>query len=434
MLAFSFFSTQSHAIQTYGRISIGAAATTEKLNATSSGSERNDTLFSSQRFFYKVSEIGENQWEVTTDLRNKYDSFGKLNKELFQLDSKDEFQVLQLNTRMVNPNGNLSPSLGRFQVPEAGAVIVDGINLQYRLTSNWYSGLFGGLNPKQADKANLVSDSKATETGAFLTYQKKTGDWDTNQYLSHGLVQQKYNGQNERQFIFHNGVYQWQANSRVMSLVYLDFAPRTHVQTMYLMYQQGLSTSLSFEIGQLGIDGVEYLRRQNVLEKLDPSSYKESHVRLDYRVDSDQTLSLTSSAGERSVDQLKRTDVGLGYRLQNFISKKWDTQFMIIRRKNFTSQDNIISWSLGYFSKTYEIIIDADYAIQKNDDGLTTHPLNTELSFTNFFSKEIFASAVLQRSADEAVTILGTFIKFGYRFGNKELPPIRDGAAPRGSL
>lgn len=431
---FSFFSTQSRAIQTYGRFSIGAAATTEKFKSVDSGSDRNDTLFSSQRFFYKVSDIGENQWEVTTDLRNKYDSFDKLNKELLQLDSKNEFQVQQLSTRMLNPNGSLSPTLGRFQIPEAGAVFVDGINLQYRLTSNWYSGLFGGLNPKQIDKTTLVSDNKATEAGAFFTYQKRTGDWETNQYLSHGLVQQKYNNQIERQFIFQNGVYQWQADSRIMSLVYLDFTPRTHVQTMYLIYQQGVSHSFSFEIGQLGIDSVEYLRRQNVLERLDPSSYKETHVRLDYRLDSDQTLSLASSVGERSADQLKRTDVSLGYRLQNFISKKWDTQFKIISRKNFTSQDNILSWSLGYFSRSYEIILDADYAIQKNDDGITTHPNNTELSFTNFFSKEIFASAVLQRSTDEAVTILGTFVKFGYRFGNQELPPIRDGAAPRGSL
>ena len=89
---------------------------------------------------------------------------------------------------------------------------------------------------------------------------------------------------------------------------------------------------------------------------------------------------------------------------------------------------------MGYFSKNYETVFDVDYAMQKNDDGTTTHPMNTELSLTSFFSKKYFASAALQRAADETVTILGTFIKIGYRFGNKDLPPIRDGAAPRVSL
>lgn len=423
-----------HALKTAGRLTLGISTTTERFTSNDLGSDKNDTLFSSQRIYYRVSEIGADQWDVVTDLRNKYDSFDKLNKELYQLDPKDEFQVRQLSLQMVNPDGSFSPIIGRFQISEAGSVFVDGVNLQYRPMASLTTGLFAGLNPKQIDKSYLISDSQATQAGAFITYHKKNGSWDTNAYLSHGYVQQKYNNIDERTFLFHNGVYQWEADSRILSLAFFDFIPRSHVQTLYLVYQQKLTTNLSSEVGHLAIDAFEYLRRQNVLEKLEPSSYKEAHIGFEYKVTPESTLNLTYSAGERSSDSLKRTEGVLGYRLLNFISKNWDTRISYTGRKNFTSQDSILAWSLGYFSKSFEVVFDADYALQKNDDGTITHPNNVELNYTQFFSNSVFATLALQRAADESVTIIGTFFKLGYRFGSNELPPIRDGAAPRGSL
>ena len=284
------------------------------------------------------------------------------------------------------------------------------------------------------DKAYLISDTKALQAGTFLTYQKKADGWDRNLYGTLGLVQQQYYGQTERQFIFHNSIFQWELDSRIMSLVYLDFVPKTYIQTMSLIYQQRLSNYFSSEAGVLAVDVIEYQRQQNLLEKLDPSPYKEGHLKFDYRANRSSTLTLTGSSGERSSDQLKRMDISLGYRVQNFFSKNWDTQFKITSRKNFTSTDSIVAWSLGYFSKNYEVTLDADYGIQNNNDRPVTHPQNAEVSLTSFFSRQLFATAALQRSADETVTILGAFLKIGYRFGNQELPPIRDGAAPRGSL
>lgn len=431
---FILFSIESFAMRTTGYVTLGVATTTERFSTSDFGSDKNDALFSSQRIFCKTSEIGADMWETIADVRNKYDAFDKLNKELYQLDPRDEFQIRQLSGRMANPDGKYSPIIGRFNVSEAGSVFVDGAGVQYRLTSDWYSGLFAGMNPKRADKSYLVSDSKATGAGLYLTYQKKTTGWDTNRYLTHGFVQQRYGSETERQFLFHNGVYQWQADSRIISLAYFDFVPRSYVQTLYFVYQQSLGNYIFSEIGQLNIDALEYQRRQDILEKLDPSSYKESHAGFEYRITPDNSLFLSYSAGERSVDQLKRTEISMSYRLQNIISKNWDTQFKLANRKNFTSQDNILYWNLGYFSKDYEATVDIDYATQKNDDGTTTHPINTELGLTSFFAKKFFTTVVLQRAADETVTILGTFFKIGYRFGNKELLPIHDGAAPRGSL
>lgn len=428
------FSIPVWAAKTSGRIIIGGAASTERFNTSTFGSDKNDTFFSSQRLYYKVSEWGEDKWDWISDFRNKYDSFDKLNKELYQLDAKDEFQVRQFSLTMQNPKGFFFPSLGRIQIPEAGSVFVDGLNLQFRMSSNWYSGYFAGLNPKQVDKSYLISDSKASQYGAFFTYQNKSETWDKNKYLTHGIVEQVYNKKPERQFLFQNGIYQWQEDSRIMSLLYLDFVPRTYIQTANLIYQQNFSKFINSEISYLAIDVLEYQRRQNVLEKINPSPYKEGHLGIDFKFSEDFKWSIFGSQGERSDDQLKRIEYGTLFRLQNFISKNWDTQIKIINRKNFTSDDSLIAWNLGYFSNKFEIVTDIDYAIQKNNDGTITHPQNSELSLTGFFSKEFFATLSAQRAADENVTILGSFFKLGYRFGNQELPPIRDGAAPRGSL
>lgn len=421
-------------MQTTGRISVGVQSSTERFKTADFGSDTNDYLSSSQRFFYKISEYGSDKWDFVFDIRNKYDAFDKLNKELLQLNAKDEFQPRQLSARWVNPQGDYSATLGRFQSLETGAIYVDGLLAEYRFNSDWITGLLAGLNPKVLDEAQLKSDPAAQEAALYLTYKSKTGGWDTNQYLSHGLVVQKYHGLTERQFLFHNGILQWEENSRIISLVYLDFVPRLNAQTANIIYQQDINSFLSTELAYLGIDTIEYQRQQNVLSTLSPSPYKESNAALNFLLSRDHSAYLNATYGERQIDQLKKTEVSLGYRLKNFITNNWDTEVKIGTRKNFTSQDQLFRWGLGYFSNNWESNLDLEYIVQNNDDGVKTHPLTAELGITSFISKEIFATTSFQRASDENVTIMGFFLKLGYRFGSKEVPPIRDGAPPRGRL
>ena len=424
----------AQATQTTGRFALGVQSSTERYQNTDSGSDSNDFLSSSQRVFYKISDYGDDKWEFVMDFRNKYDAFDKLNKELLQLDPKDEFQARQFSARWLNPKGVFSASFGRFQCLESGAIYVDGLLGEYRISPEWTTGLLAGLNPKIVDQPQLKSDPKAQEAAIYLTYRGRTGGWDSSRYLTHGMVVQKYNDLTERQFFFHNGIFQWEENSRIISLAYVDFVPRSYVQTASLIYQQSINEILSTEIGFLGIDTIEYQRRQNVLSILSPSPYKEGNLSVNYNLSRDQSTYFESIYGAREIDQLKKTEISLGYRLKNFITNNWDTEFKLGTRKNFTSQDQLIRWDLGYFSNSWEYSLDLEYVAQNNDDGTKSHPLTSELGVTSFFSKEIFATASLQRSADETVNILGVFLKIGYRFGNKELPPIRDGAPPRGRL
>lgn len=435
LLIFAIYACQNaYAAKTTGRISIGTTAITERFSSQEYGSDKNDELYSSQRLTYRIYELGTDQWEFATDLRNKYDMFGSLNKTQLQLDPHDEFQVRQLSAQRMALNLKWYPRIGRFQVSEAGSVFVDGVDIAYKPQSESKFGLFAGYNPKQISNPYLRSDIKSNHFGIYHNYQDKNLSWDKNFYVSHGFVEQFYDSQSSRQFLFHNLNYQWKNDSRFMSLAYIDFYPNIYIQTLNLLFQQKIQNTLNFELGALGIDVVEYQIRQNILSKINPSPYKEAFFQIEYKPSIDTSIIPYISYGQRSYDQLIRNEASLIYRLTNFISRRWDTEFKVSLLKNFTSQDSFYYWTLGYFSKNFETSLDTSYGIQKNDDGSILHPLNTEISASYFFSDALYSSISFQRAANENLVIMGTFFRIGYRFGNQKTAPIRDGAAPRGRL
>lgn len=422
------------ATKTSGRISLGATSVSEKYAQSTSGSTTNDILIASGRFFYKIIDLGTDKWEIVTDIRDKNDFFGHLNKDLLQLDSKNDFQIRQLSARWLNPAGAISTTMGRFQVLEAGSVFVDGANLEYRITRELKTGIFAGLNPKKIESPNLEFQQDAQEAGLYLTYQSKSRDWDDNFYLTHGLVQQKYKSETERSYLFQNLVYQWQEDSRVINTAYFDFVPSSKVQTLNFLYQQWLNDIFSTELGYLRIDVIEYRRKQGLLEKLTASPYSETHLSVDSRIDRKQTLKAKVSFGQREIDSLKKTEYSIGHNISQLFSDKVDLQTQIGIRKNFTSDDQFFKFDIGYFSKSWELFINQQFEQNKNIDGTTSHPLTSELGVTSYLSRQFFITGSFQRIADETVTIYSTLFRLSYRFGDTESAPIRDGAPPRGAL
>lgn len=426
--------TSAFAYKSTGRIILGGVAITERFSSDQFGSTSNDYLFGSGRIFYKLTELGDSHWELTSDLRDKYDSFGQLNRDQLTLEGKNEFQIRQMSARWPNKDGRYGIQMGRFQLPEAGAVFVDGAEAEYRFNVEWRSGIFGGFNPKSVEQSYLQFEPDALQAGVFATYQSKDEGWNKNLYFSHGFVHQTYKSDEERSFIFHNLIYQWEEFSRLISYLNLDFVPSTKVQTANIIYQQSWGPHYSSELGFLKIDVLEYRRKQGVLEKLNPSPYSESHVQVQRKSDHGSQLSLELSSGVREYDQLHRDEILAGYSHAEFFSKNVDFRLKIGSRNNFTSKDTFAWAGVGYFSRKWEYSIDGQYEIDNNIDGSTTHPLTLEISATNFYSKEFFLTGSFQRAADENVTVMSTFLKIGYRFGNQEIPPIRNGESPRGTL
>lgn len=425
----------ARAVKTHGRLVVGATMVAERYKTNDFGSTSNDMMLAATRYFYKISEVGEDQWEYVLDFRDKHDFFGKLNKDQLQLDSKNEFQIRQLSTRwVINPAGVMSAQLGRFQSPEAGSVFVDGGSMEYRYNTEWKTGLLAGLNPKNVEQAYLQYNAKASQGGVFLNYQGKSHDWTENKYANLALVTQTYVSQTERTFLYNNLVYQWENESRIMNTIYYDFVPSAKIQTLNFLYQQKISNRLNSDLNLLHVDVIEYKRNQNLLDKLTASPYDELRLQFEYKVSRFDNVAMELTSGKRQTDRLTKNEIVLGYDFNNSTNRNDDIKTQIGYRKNFTSNDLFLKVGYGYYSKNWEINFDNQLEQNKNNDGTNTHPLTTDFGITSFYSKQLYYNFSFQRAADENVSIYGVFFRLGYRFGNQEIPAVRDGAPPRGAI
>ncbi|HEY8269344.1 MAG TPA: hypothetical protein VIG33_00525 [Pseudobdellovibrionaceae bacterium] len=422
------------AAKSYGRFVFGGFTATEKFTTDAFGSDSNDEMVFSSRLFYKVTNMGEGNWEFVSDLRDKHDFFDKLDRERLQLTDRNEFQARQINTRWVNPGGQLSLSLGRFPVQDVGAIYTDGVLAEYRWTPSLWSSFFGGKNPQAESHSYLTFNPQANIAGAGLTYQSRTGGWARNFYLTNGVVSESYGNETDRSFLFHEMNYQWEENSRILSLMYFDFVPRSYIQNGSLIWQQEYTENLSSELGILAMDSIEYYRHQGIRETLPPSPYQEAQAKFSIGSPRSSRWTLGTISGHRAYDQKNKTEVSLSYFQSRVFAPNWDLYAKGGNRNNFVSTDTFFRTGAGYFSRKWEFSLDVGYATEKHEDGTLLHPLEIEFSVSNSISRTLFWTGSIQRATDESVTILTSFFKLGYRFGEAETAPRRDAAPLRGPI
>lgn len=420
-----------------GRFTLGSYASTERFkDITETGSDKNDFQTLSTRLFIKGEEFGNNKdWEVVTDLRDKHDFFDKLNSEKLTLEDRNQFQLRQLSIRLSNPKKFWGFQMGRFPIYEAGSTFVDGLSLENHWTENLYSTYFGGLNPQKRGRSYLEHDSKAKIQGMSLTYQNHNGGWDRNLFISHGVVEESYEQHKDRNFVFQNMIYQWNTDSRLMSLLYYDLIPRSYVQNGNLTWQQGWTPSFLSDLSFSAMDVIEYSRNKEVLEILPSSPYEEKKIKFTYRTrNRNIRIYYMESIGERKLDQLTRRTSELGYIQSQIWGPQWDAYVVFGARKNFTSDDTLTRLGLGRYGRKWEFNFDFELQKQVNQNGTITNPVLTELDLSYNISRQSFCVFSAQSASNENVKILSGFFKYGHRFGSNEVPPLRDGAPPRGPL
>jgi hypothetical protein len=247
-------------------------------------------------------------------------------------------------------------------------------------------------------------------------------------------VTQSHGSEVDRTYLFHNAIYQWNSRSRLISLLYLDTVPRFYMQNGNILWQQGWTPRWSSQLSFLGVDVITYSRRQGVRERLAPSPYKEVAARANYATTPLSKWEFGFSDGRRDVDRLSRAEFYIGAERNQFWSRHWDIFGKLGGRKNFTSDDIFSNLYLGYYTRKWELGLDAEYGVEKYRDGVTKHPLTVEVDISNYLSRALFLTGSVQQAQDESVRILSGFLRLGYRFGGGDPPPLRDGSPPRGQL
>lgn len=417
-----------------GRFTVGAYGATETFKDNESGSERNDFLTGSARLYLHVSELGEEKnWEITSDIRDKHDLFDRLDRERLKLTERNTLQVRQLNAVYRSPNKSSFAGLGRLAIQDAGSVFCDGGMTGYKASPNWTLVTFGGLNARRPDQQFVTTNTEGLTYGGVARYHSKNAEALTNFFGSAALVEQMYEGQLDRRYL--HTTSSWNSpGSHLIHLLYLDFVPRTNVQSAFINWRKNITDGLFTNVNGLAVDVIEYSRRQGVRERLDPSPYREGSLELSKRFGPQMTSSFTMLYGKRSADQMQKHEYRWRLQMPRWISPRWDSSVGAFYRDNFISKDTMLRGGIGYFSSSWELSFSLETGVEKYDNGDIMHPVMADLSYGRYVSKSFFWALTAERAQDERVTINSVFLKFSYRFGDQEIAPIRDGAAPRGRL
>jgi hypothetical protein len=427
------FNLPAHASEHFGRISLGAYISTETFSSNTDGAPNNDFASGSGRFFLHVTDMGRGRWDSVADVRDKYDSFGKLNSTQQQLDPVNVLQLRSLNVGNFLSESTWNLMAGRFSMIESGGVYTDGFALQKQFSSSFRMGAFGGLNPYTESDQVVGFNSNANDFGAYLAYQPKSSRPERVFQLTESFVVEQFNSDLDREFYYQNCYYQWDTRSRVLAISYLDFLPSTRLHTGTLIWDQKINEKQNSHLTLLNVDAIGYHRTQNIRETLPSSVYEQGRARWDFLWGRASSFTPSVTYGHREFDGLTKTEARVAFNFNDFKDGKYDATFFLGTRKNFISQDSFAGGSWGFYSRRWEVSGDLEVG-QENYPNVTLHPITGSLNLSFISNKDLFYVFSGEAAHDENVTILAGFFRITYRFGSKETAPLRDGSPRLGNL
>ncbi|RME15078.1 MAG: hypothetical protein D6797_07430 [Bdellovibrio sp.] len=419
-----------------GRMTFGSYVSQEKHDPgyDPNTSERNDFAVSSMRLFFNATNMGRHQdWSFLADIRDKHDFFSKLDSEKQRLTGKNSLQAYQVFAEKKNHKGFLM-RVGRFTLLEAGSVFTDGAFVGWKKSTLWKVGAFAGFNPKERDQSFLTFNSNAHTYGLLGVYQYPFSTWRKNAYYSNALVFETYKGTEDRRYFYQHFIYQWNYGCRLFSYIYWDFVPSFKVQNANVTYNQRWTKRWRSSLALTSFDVIEYKRHQDVREQLAPSPYRQITMKAKFRKSKRFNYAGGTVWGMRIEDGLQRQEIFMGADFVRYFSKYLDAYTQLGYQHRFTNWGPFIKIGAGYFSRKQEYFIDLKWAEERQTDGTLLHPFIVDVNASYHLSKRQFFSFSLQSAQDERVGIGSFYFKYSYRFGDKEIPPIRDGAAPMGRL
>jgi hypothetical protein len=416
-----------------GRATIGGYYSREHFSIESDGQYNNDFETFSSRLYTRFSDIGDDNVDLVFDLRDKHDFFEKLDAERLALKGNNTLQLRQLSLYRGAPASAWRGTLGRFPITDAGAVDLQGADAGLRWAEGFSSSVFGGWDTKLPDQTWVQFNPHAYAFGTYTVFQPPSNSWKRTFHAATAFVGKEVSKHLDRLYLYDFFLWEWNSPSRIMGMMYLDFRPRTYVQTGFLSYTQQISKSWQSFLQGSAIDAIEYSRRAGILQTLPSSPYKEATASLREEMNDNLALDYAGIYGYRTVDGRRLEEYSLGAHFNRIASKLVSGSVKLGGRKNFTSRDYFTKLSLGYYPKDFELNLDESFALQK-ENGTTYYPLISELSLAYFFSREVYGTVSYENAFSKIAKINSFFLYVGYRFGSKDVAPLRDGAPPRGRL
>ena len=430
----------------------------ESLTTASAGATTNDATNYLGRLYFDAKTIGGGKQEFIFDFRDRYDSYGLIDKERLLLVESNDPQLRQLVYRNPYENGETYWSVGRFAIPDAGLASHDGAELGFPLTSAWRAAVFGGLYNGRDGSTKLDGlklQTQSPEAGAYGVFETAGKMPGTRTSASAAVVAQILpdapgvestrtdavtggaggaggagdNGPRSAAAYFHTNVlHQPDPSTRLTAYADLYALPAIFLRNAYLSGYRRFSPAFDARLSVLRLDLTEYRRQADVRETLAPSAYTLFKGDLSERFLRRAKAIFGASFGLRGADQKSRAEAYAGFVASPLLSERMEAKARFGFRKNFESRDTYLRFGGAFFTKRFDIDVDQEAGIEQRDDGQTLHPLTTTATIGTMVTKTVLLSFGGEYARDERVSIASALLTAGWHYGSRGPTPGRDGA------
>ncbi len=419
-----------------GRYSFGAYLSKESFSdyGNNPSDASNDELKFTQRYFLTADRfVGENDFLL--DVRDEYNNFKKVQKSNLTLTSSYSVKIKQLSLKKSGDYSGTKSQVGRFSIPEAGSLVIDGVDIGRRTMWNGFSAkysLFTGLNQSTGVEEGDNGNYSSFANGAYVLVESKTSDWDRYLYSSTSFVQNRYKGDVDREYFFNNSILQTSLNHHFSGLIYQDIRPRVKLKNGSFQYLYSGVNNSKLRIYTNYSDSIQQYRQNGILLNLPASSYVEYGVQhRGSEINNAYYLEKLLKYGKRSTDSKENFE---GKIILGFPSDDMDHYTQLIHLKvgnHFDRYEIGPGLKLMKFNLKRELMILGEYYAQKDKATNESNGVfNGEYSYTRFFKNHLLGLFSFQYTYQKNVNIFSFFLNLTYRFGDGGVAPVREGEPP----
>lgn len=425
-------STPLSAYEYSGRAVIGAFRGTESNKEDPDKPVKNDKDYFVADFYLLATDITRSKLTFTLDLRDRYNQFGKVDKDSLTLVAKNEPKLNQLVLRQPSRPKRWFWSLGRFYIADDRFLGHDGVELGKSMGA-WRFGAFAGLAPSPTYKDSLRFAKEPSQMGAFAIYDRVSQSGQKRRYFSSAIAMRELKlvareiptDKAEENFLTFRAIDQQNFYNRVLVDGKVDFTNGFSLQNLLARASRRVAAKLVGHVGYLRYDFTEYDIMRDLRDELVASSYDQFDLRLQYRTSATGLLEGHALTGNRSIDGKSKTHLALSYRRAKLLRGKMSAFVGIAQTANFVSDDNTFKAGLNYYQNRGEIGVRGEYRQEAKDDGTNLTANIVSLHSSWLLSKSMLLGGSIQYAADQLHTVSTMLLTLGYRFDSQAMTPIR---------
>ncbi len=421
---------EAAAVSVLGNLRVGAYTRTVEFEEPVNGSTDNDEQVISAQMKMDVTDFDSKSDAFVIDLRDKIDSYGRLDTQNLKLDTYNRFQVREMAFKRPFEYNKLYFTLGRFSLIEANVLDNDGVEIGYRWSKESRISVFGGMAPKDVITPYYVAPNTASvnnaQAGLYYSYDKKNG-LERSIYTNNAIAMGPtyfITDKKSHTYFYHMAIWNINQQNRVSSYVQQDFVPKATLRRASLSHSY-FNPKFQTNLSVLQTNTEDYLIQQDILDPLPPSGEQFLRFDLRHRMLTFLSMDYFASFGKREADGKTQSEYALGVILPKLLSTNGSLRAQYGIRNNYVSKDNYIRGGYDYWNQYFSASLIHTIMKQEYEDGFENNRQITMIDGGFFLNDRVRGSLAYQIEKDDKLSASAFFLMLGYRFGNGAVAPIR---------